>query len=190
MTHFPSLPDHAHLGDLFVRFRRGVAPLLALHDELLRSPSELSVAERELIAAYVSGLNACAFCVGAHTLMARAFGIEDSVFSALLEDPDTAPIPDKLRPVFHLARALTSSPGRGPARECHAVLDAGWSEQSLFEIISIVALYNYMNRIVDGAGILPGPEYANPTPEQMQARREGNYTRWGVAIGAIAADPG
>jgi uncharacterized peroxidase-related enzyme len=167
-----------------------VAPLLALHDELLRSPSELSVAERELIAAYVSGLNACAFCVGAHTLMARAFGIEDSVFSALLEDPDTAPIPDKLRPVFHLARALTSSPGRGPARECHAVLDAGWSEQSLFEIISIVALYNYMNRIVDGAGILPGPEYANPTPEQMQARREGNYTRWGVAIGAIAADPG
>ena len=37
-------------------------PLLDYHQALLRGRSPLSVAERELIAAYVSGLNACRYC--------------------------------------------------------------------------------------------------------------------------------
>jgi AhpD family alkylhydroperoxidase len=33
------------------------------------------VAERELIAAYVAGLNACGYCHGIHIAVAEAFGI-------------------------------------------------------------------------------------------------------------------
>ena len=56
MPQFPSLPDPAHLTDLLVRFPKNVEPLMGYINAVLRSDGHLSVAERELIAAYVSGL--------------------------------------------------------------------------------------------------------------------------------------
>jgi hypothetical protein len=47
--------------DLFGR------PWLALARDVLRGPSDWSPAERELLAAFVSRLNTCRFCVGIHT---------------------------------------------------------------------------------------------------------------------------
>lgn len=67
---FPSLPENAGLAEVFQTFPDTVKPLLAYHDVLLRGESPLTIAQRELIAAYVSGLNACNFCFGAHVLMA------------------------------------------------------------------------------------------------------------------------
>lgn len=186
MSNFPSLPENTHLSHVFQRFPKGVEPLLALHDALLRSPSEFSTAERELIAAFVSGTNQCAFCYGAHTLMARAFGIDAEVFQTLLDDPAAAPIAAKMVPVLLLARAITTQPGKSPVRETRDVLEAGWSEESLFEAISIIALYNYMNRLVDGAGLVPGPEYLEPGAEQLEARRGSTYTKWGAGLGLIS----
>lgn len=66
MSIFPSLPDDAQLADVFRRFAKGVPALLAYHDDILRDRSPLTVATRELIAAYVSGLNACTYCHGSH----------------------------------------------------------------------------------------------------------------------------
>ena len=48
------------------------------HDRLMRDHSPLTVAERELIAAYVSGLNACTYCYGSHVIAAGAFGVDES----------------------------------------------------------------------------------------------------------------
>ena len=59
MTYLPSLPDDAVLLDVFRAYPATSRPLLEYHQALLRGPSPLTVAERELIAAYVSGLNAC-----------------------------------------------------------------------------------------------------------------------------------
>lgn len=39
---------------------------------LLRAPNPLSPGERELIAAYVSGLNECDFCCRSHSAFAAA----------------------------------------------------------------------------------------------------------------------
>jgi AhpD family alkylhydroperoxidase len=50
----------------------------------------LSVAQRELIAAYVSGLNACGYCHGVHSATVQAFGIDEAVLTALLDEVDTA----------------------------------------------------------------------------------------------------
>ena len=83
MTRVPTLGDHPHLADVFRSFPDGVPALLEYHDVVLRGPSPLSVAERELIAAYVSGLNQCAFCNGSHRIIAEAAGVQPEVFDAL-----------------------------------------------------------------------------------------------------------
>ncbi len=86
---FPSLPQDPQLLDLFRLFPHAVQPLLDYHDRLLRDESPLTVGERELIAAYVSGLNACDFCHGAHIIAASVHGIDEGLFAALMADAET-----------------------------------------------------------------------------------------------------
>ena len=100
MPFLPSLPDPAHLSDLYARFPENVQPLMVYTDGLLRGAGALSVGERELIATYVSALNACTFCAGSHRVYAEMFGIDAGLIDALIEDFDTAPVDERLRPVL------------------------------------------------------------------------------------------
>lgn len=154
---FPSLPQPLEMKHIFQTFPATIKPLLEYHDRLLRDWSPLTVGERELIAAYVSGLNACTYCHGAHTLAAQAYGIDAAVFDSLMQDPDAAPIADKLKPVLAYVKKLTLTPTRIIAADAAAVYAAGWGEQALFDAISVCALFNFMNRIVEGSGMRTNP---------------------------------
>lgn len=174
MSIFPSLPTDPDLAAVFRRFPAYVAPLLKVHDRILRDPSPLTVAERELIAAYVSGLNACTYCQGAHWVAAEMFGVESELIDALMTDPETAPVEPGLKPILAYVRKLTLSPSRiGPA-DARAVLAAGWDEQALFDAISVCALFNFMNRLVEGTGIRQDPLAAPPDAQAARRSRMGS----------------
>lgn len=153
MSIFPSLPKDASLEHVLKRFPHTVPPLLEYHDRLLRDHSPLTVAERELVAAYVSGLNGCTFCFGAHSLIAEASGVDREIFEMLMTDLDSADIDPKLKPLLAYVRKLTLTPARIAEEDAGAVYDAGWDEQALFDAISVCALFNFMNRIVEGSGV-------------------------------------
>ena len=70
------LSESSTVRDVMAHQAARYAPLEHFTHDLMRGDSPFSVAERELIAAYVSGLNACDFCFGAHVAGAKAFGIE------------------------------------------------------------------------------------------------------------------
>lgn len=185
MSLLASLPPDAHLSDVFKRFPRGVRPLLELHDTLLRDDAELTVGQRELIAAYVSALNGCDFCFGAHALMARAFGIDPEILTSLVGDLEAAPIDTAMKPLLAYVRQLTLAPAKMTQDTVTAAVDAGWSEDAIFEAASVCALYNYMNRIVEAAGIVPGEEYRNPDGEALKTRRGSTYVGWGERTGLL-----
>ncbi len=157
MRIFPSIPGEPELSSVYRRFPHTLAPLLDYHDRLLRDPSPLTVAERELIAAYVSGLNACTYCHGAHRVAAGAFGVDEALFDLLMEDPDKSAVDARLKPILAYVRKLTLTPARMIEADASAVYDAGWDEQALFDAISVCALFNFMNRIVEGSGIERNP---------------------------------
>lgn len=187
MKRFESLPSDASLAHVFKRFPKGIEHLLRYHDAILRGPSELSIGERELIAAYVSTLNACAYCAGAHTVIASTFGIDESIVSALIEDVDTSPVDNKLKPLLRFARQLTLAPARIPPEAREAVPDAGWSEDALFDTISICALFNFMNRIVEGAGLETSAEARAATRDRHgKGKSDTPYTDFGRRLGLIA----
>ncbi len=183
MSLFPSLPETPHLSDVFKAFPDHLKPLLLYHDALLRGESPLSVAERELIAAYVSGLNACNFCFGAHKMMARAFGVEEAMIDALVTDVDTAPVDDRLKPILKYVAKLKDLPPRLRDADAQAVYDAGWSERALFDAIQVAALFNFMNRIIEGTGVTF--DYADnpPSEEDIEMRRTRTYSEFGKALG-------
>lgn len=166
---FPSLPSDLQLLDLFRCFPHSVPPLLEYHDRLLRDSSPLTVAERELIAAFVSALNSCDFCHGAHAIAASVYGIDEQVLAAILADPEDAPFDQRLKPILAYVKKLTLTPATMTPADAKRVYDAGWDERALFDAISVCALFNMMNRIVLGAGILEDPRLR--PAEEVEGRR-------------------
>jgi uncharacterized peroxidase-related enzyme len=182
----PSLPENPGLADVMKRFPRTMQPLLEHHDLLLRADSDLPVPDRELIAAYVSGLNSCVFCFEAHRIYARAFGIDPAVIDALLHDIESAPVSDRLKPLLAYVRKLTLSPARMTEADAAAVYAAGWSEEALFDAIQTCALFNFMNRIVEGSGVAEYPETAEAVSEEgLERRRSRTYVDFGRSIGVF-----
>jgi uncharacterized peroxidase-related enzyme len=183
MTLFPSLTDAPHLADVYRRFPEHVKPILEYHDRLLRGDSPLTVGERELIAAYVSGLNACAFCFGAHKLYAEAFGFDSELVEQMAADLDAAPIDAKLKPLLRYAGKLKSPPSRLTPEDAKSVYDAGWTERALFDAVEIAALFNYMNRIIEGTGVSFDYDKQPPSPEERELRRTRSYSDFGKMLG-------
>ena len=55
MPKLRSLPENPEMVDVLSKYPQGFSALCDYHDAILRGPSELSVADRELIAAYGLG---------------------------------------------------------------------------------------------------------------------------------------
>src|SRR6516162_1633282 len=79
---------------------------------LMGGRSPLTPGQRYLIAAFVSGVNSCRYCQGAHSLVARAFGVDEAVLAASLDNADVAPIDARLKPILRYVRKLTETPSR------------------------------------------------------------------------------
>ncbi len=196
MPVFPSIEGEPGLDKVFRRFPHTVMPLLEYHDRLLRDPSPLTVAERELIAAYVSGINSCTYCHGAHVVAARAFGVDPDLFEGLMADLETSSVDSKLKPILAYVGKLTRTPSMMTEADAARVYAAGWDEQALFDAVSVCALFNFMNRIVEGSGIKANPLDADQAELDARMARMGgatddphrgtrSYTRlasmWGIA---------
>ncbi len=153
MPYVKYLPENAAISDVFLNRPQTYVHLARFSEAVLRGPSPLSVAERELIAAYCSALNACRFCVGVHAAAATAFGIDGALVDRLVEDPARAAVDDKLKPILAFVKKLTRSPSRVIQADADAVVAAGWEEDALHDAIAVCSLFNMYNRIVEGHGI-------------------------------------
>lgn len=152
--HLRSLPDNATLADLRGQYGDLFDLMRPYAERLMRGPSPFSPAQRELIAAYVSGVNSCQYCHGTHALVAVGFGIEEGTFASLIKDIDRAPIETRLKPVLKYVRKLTETPSRMTPQDAEAVYAAGWNDEALVHAIAVCAYFNNMNRLVEGAGIV------------------------------------
>jgi len=157
MSYLPSEP-HATLIDVFRAYPEFARPLHDFAQALMRGPSPFSEGERELIAAYVSSRNGCAYCRASHTAVAERFGIEPAIVDQLLDDIDQAAIPERLRPVMHYVRKLNDEPASVGQPDVDRVFAAGWDEQALCHAALVCAWFNFMNRWVEGLGIEADPK--------------------------------
>lgn len=170
MAHLQNLPNQEALLDLFRQYPQMARPQLQLFEVVMRADSSLSVGQRELIAGYVSGLNACAYCHGIHAIAAESFGAEQGVLDALLVSVDAAPIEERLKPLLHYARKPSHLPSRLTRADAEAVYAAGWDDQALFAVVSVCALFNFMNRLVEGIGLDMTPDYCRVSGQRLHDR--------------------
>lgn len=172
MSFFPSLPEEAGVRHILKLNPAAGRALIEFHSAVLRVDSQLTAREKELIAAYVSGLNACQYCYGVHAQTAKAFGVPESLIQALLTDIDNAAVDPKLKPVLEYARVLTLTPAKATQRHVDAVFAAGWTERDLHDAVLTVCLFNFMNRLLEGHGVKGSP---GVFAERGQALRDSGY---------------
>jgi len=132
------------------------APMGALTHLAMRGPSAWSVGDRELMAAYVSKTNACAFCIGAHTATAAMAYQDEAKVQAVLADLETAPIEEPLRATLCLLGKLTREQAVN-ADDMLAVLSAGVSPEQIEDALAVCFAFNTTNRLADAFGFfVPG----------------------------------
>lgn len=172
MPYLKSVPADSALLEVLRAYPRTAAPLLELHEEIMRAASPLSPGERELIAAYVSALNGCGYCHGAHSAAAASFGTDPGLLGAVVADLESAPLSQPMIVLLGYLRKVTLTPSRVTDEDADAVYAAGWDDQALHDAVLTCALFNFMNRMVDGLGIQATPDYL-----QMSGRRlhDGGY---------------
>ena len=152
MSYLEGLPEKTDLWDVVQAREHLWKFTIPTSENIMRGPSPLSLVERELIGCYVSGLNACSYCFDAHSLTARTMGLSEEVTEALLTDPSTAPIDEKLKPIFSFARKLTQEPSKIIRADIQAMADVGWSDDAISSVIAVVSWFNFVNRLVFAHG--------------------------------------
>ncbi|MDX1485125.1 MAG: peroxidase-related enzyme [Alphaproteobacteria bacterium] len=157
MPFFPSMPEDANVRTIFAMAEDRFHGWHDLSEHLMRGDSEFSLEERELIAGYVSGVNACQYCHGVHSQVAIALGFPEDGFVKLMEDVEASGVDEKMKPVLKFVRKLTLEPAKMVQADADAVFAAGWSERALHDAITVCAMFNFMNRMLEGHGIKGDP---------------------------------
>jgi uncharacterized peroxidase-related enzyme len=170
MPRLRSLPDGPVMRVLYRTHPGTCKPLGELTEAAMRGPSPFTQAQRELIAAYVSGLNACAYCHSTHAGVAEACGVAPDLVKALLADLETAPLEAKMKPLLHYARKLTLSPARVSEADAAAVYDAGWGDDALYSTVLVTALFNFYNRLVEGVGLALPDGYVTEAAKRLSTK--------------------
>jgi len=151
MPHITLNSDEPGIRGLF-RFRPETArPLNELVEVLLRGPGTLTPGERELIAAYVSGLKECRYCCSSHSAYAAVQlpGGMDLV-NQVRGDAGSAPVSAKLKTLLRIAAAVQQGGLNVTGQDVAAARAEGATDTEIHDTVLIAAAFCMFNRYVDG----------------------------------------
>lgn len=110
----------------------------------------LSETERQIILMTNNRLNGCTYCMAAHTTISKGAGVPDDVIEALRNG---TPLADtKLEALRQFSIVVNESRGWPTNLQVQALIDAGYSKQTVLEVVLATAfkvLSNYTNHIAD-----------------------------------------
>lgn len=149
----PYIPLEEHLPGItgLLEYRKdAAAPIRELTQFLLRGPSTLTEAERELIATIVSHRNQCKFCVTAHTAAADLLLGEKNTSQKIKDNILTAPVSTKMKALLTIAAQVQVSGKNVTQASIDEAREAGATDVEIHDTVLIAALFCLYNRYVDG----------------------------------------
>jgi uncharacterized peroxidase-related enzyme len=131
----------------------------AHYDELLRGESGLTKAQREMIAVVVSATNRCHYCIVSHTAALRKLTEDPVLVDQLATGYKYAQLDQRERAMLDFAVKLTQASDHCTEDDVEALREAGWTDEDIFDIAEVAAMFNFTNRLANAFGWLPNPEY-------------------------------
>jgi uncharacterized peroxidase-related enzyme len=144
--------------------------LYDLAQVLLRDPSPLSPAERELIATHVSARNNCTFCMSSHAAAARElFDDKREVVDCVIHGEPTQLLTDKMKALLNIAGKVQQSGKLVSNEDVAEARKHGADDRDIHDTVLIAATFSMFNRYVDGlASLTPtDPKEYEPMGKRM-----------------------
>jgi uncharacterized peroxidase-related enzyme len=144
-----AVPEILHL----FRFKtRSTNHLARFTDEVMCGPSPLSRGMRELIGAFLSRRNQCGFCSCAHAPVAAELLGKDLV-EEVLRDPETSRLDPAHKALFRYIGKLAANPADVTAADIDGLKQAGWSDEAIYDALTVAALFKFYNTWNNGSGV-------------------------------------
>jgi alkylhydroperoxidase family enzyme len=78
----------------------------------------------------------------------------------VLADVDTSALPAKEKALFRFLRKVNLDPSKIERSEVEHLLALGWSEEAVYDAVTVCALFNFYNRWCDATGVREMPAAA------------------------------
>jgi uncharacterized peroxidase-related enzyme len=132
---------------------------LDYHDALMDRSDGLSKAERELVVVATSGANHCTYCVVAHGAILRIRAKDPELADRVSSNPWQVELDERGRAIVELALALTQNSHLFGEQHLAAAREAGLSEDEIWDVGAITALFAMSNRLAHLTALRPNAEF-------------------------------
>ncbi len=132
---------------------------IKLFNAILRGPSDLTPAEREMIGVAVSAENRCLYCLVSHGAELRQLTGDPILADQIAHDYRRAAIDERTRAMLDYAVKLTRTPVECSPTDLETLRRYGFSDQTIFAIAETAAMFNFTNRLASASGMQPNREY-------------------------------
>ena len=100
---------------------------------------------------------------------------------AVLADYRTAPISDAQKVLFAFVEKVNRNSNQIRCEDVEEVKQAGWSDEAIYDAVTVCALFNFYNRWIDATGVHDMPASAYAISGQRLA--EHGYVTFGTQSG-------
>jgi len=129
------------------------------HDAVMERDSGLAKAERELVVVATSAANSCVYCIVAHGAILRIRARDPRIADRVAANPVTVELSERQRAIVDLALALAVDPATFTGEDIDAARDAGLSDEEIWDVGAITALFAMSNRLAHLMALRPNDEF-------------------------------
>ena len=129
------------------------------HDALMKKPSGLSDADREMIIVVTSGYNQCSYCVVAHGAILRIREKNPLIADQVATNYRKADITSRQKVMLDFAMKIVEASYDVRDADIDILGEHDFTEEDIWDIAGIVALFSLSNRMANFAGIRPNDEF-------------------------------
>lgn len=128
-------------------------------EELMQPSPGLGKAEREMISVVVSMQNQCLYCLTAHGFALRALLKDPVKGDRITLDYRRAGLSEKQEAMLDFAVKVTLDPVTVTEEDIDDLRGLGFSDEDVWDIAEVTAMYNFTNRLASATGMMPNREY-------------------------------
>ncbi|MGA6167467.1 peroxidase-related enzyme [Amycolatopsis magusensis] len=132
---------------------------LDYHDALMDRSDGLSKAERELVVVATSSANHCTYCVVAHGAILRIRAKDPELADRVAGNPWRVELDERGRAIADLALALARDSAKFGEADLARARAAGLTEDEIWDVGAITALFALSNRLAHLTALSPNPEF-------------------------------
>ncbi len=126
---------------------------MKLFHTVMVSETKLPRSVKEMIAALVSEINQCNYCVTHHVNFMKQYGVSDLVAETIRKDYRKAGLDGKTLKLLEYAEKVTRNAHRVTDEDIEGLKKIGWTEREILEATAVVAEFSFINRMVDALGV-------------------------------------